>query len=97
MALCQVLKCVDHKTGSAVAVKIVRSRKRFLQQGLIEVKLLEHLRKQASTLPPIDLWCVRRWPCGVWCTRNVHAGRGMAECGSVDTVCFKSHYTLVCW
>lgn len=50
VVLCQVLKCVDHKTGSAVAVKIVRSRKRFLQQGLIEVKLLEHLRKQAS--PP---------------------------------------------
>lgn len=48
VVLCQVLKCVDHKTGSAVAVKIVRSRKRFLQQGLIEVKLLEHLRKQAS-------------------------------------------------
>ncbi|KAK9837440.1 hypothetical protein WJX81_002465 [Elliptochloris bilobata] len=41
-----VLRCHDHKTGGAVAVKIIRSRKRFHQQGLIEVKLLDHLRKQ---------------------------------------------------
>ena len=34
-----------------MAIKIIRSRKRFLQQGLIEVKLLEHLRKQASKQP----------------------------------------------
>ena len=43
-----MLKCHDHKTGGAVAVKIIRSRKRFHQQGLIEVKLLDHLRKQAT-------------------------------------------------
>jgi hypothetical protein len=45
----QVLKCHDHKAGAAVAVKVIRARKRFHQQGLIEVKLLNHLRSQ---VPP---------------------------------------------
>ncbi len=32
-----------------MAVKVIRARKRFHQQGLIEVKLLNHLRSQ---VPP---------------------------------------------
>jgi len=44
-----VLQCHDHRAGAAVAVKVIRARKRFHQQGLIEVKLLNHLRSQ---VPP---------------------------------------------
>ncbi|XP_078382556.1 LOW QUALITY PROTEIN: dual specificity tyrosine-phosphorylation-regulated kinase 4-like [Oculina patagonica] len=42
----QVVKAVDHKTGQHVAVKIIRNKKRFHQQALVEVKILEHLRKK---------------------------------------------------
>lgn len=39
----QVLGCRDHKTGKSVAVKIIRNKKRFHQQALVEVKILEQL------------------------------------------------------
>ncbi|CAG8507625.1 9467_t:CDS:10, partial [Acaulospora morrowiae] len=39
----QVLKCLDHKTGEYVAVKIIRNKKRFHCQALVEVKILENL------------------------------------------------------
>ncbi|CAG8730073.1 17122_t:CDS:2, partial [Racocetra persica] len=41
----QVLKCLDHKTGEYVAVKIIRNKKRFHCQALVEVKILECLNK----------------------------------------------------
>ena len=41
----QVLRCVDHKTGGLVAVKIIRNKKRFHQQALIEVNLLQKLKE----------------------------------------------------
>ena len=40
----QVMKCLDHKTNTLKAVKIIRNKKRFHHQALIEVKILEHLR-----------------------------------------------------
>ncbi|KAI9497246.1 kinase-like domain-containing protein, partial [Zychaea mexicana] len=39
----QVLKCFDHKTGQMVAVKIIRNKKRFHAQALVEVKILKDL------------------------------------------------------
>ncbi|KAI7847099.1 kinase-like domain-containing protein, partial [Circinella umbellata] len=39
----QVLKCLDHKTGQMVAVKIIRNKKRFHAQALVEVKILKDL------------------------------------------------------
>ncbi|GAA5870412.1 hypothetical protein JCM3774_002722 [Rhodotorula dairenensis] len=39
----QVLQCRDHKTGAMVAVKIIRNKKRFHHQALVEVKVLENL------------------------------------------------------
>lgn len=39
----QVLQCRDHKTGLCVAIKIIRNKKRFHQQALVEVKILEKL------------------------------------------------------
>ncbi|XP_002961220.2 probable serine/threonine-protein kinase dyrk2 [Selaginella moellendorffii] len=44
----QVLKCIDHKLKSLRAVKVIRNKKRFHQQALIEVKILEHLRDKAT-------------------------------------------------
>ncbi|XP_053205574.1 dual specificity tyrosine-phosphorylation-regulated kinase 4-like [Panonychus citri] len=42
----QVIKALDHKTGEHVALKIIRNKKRFHQQALVEVKILEHLAKK---------------------------------------------------
>jgi dual specificity tyrosine-phosphorylation-regulated kinase 2/3/4 len=41
----QVLQCRDHCTGQSVAVKIIRNKKRFHHQALVEIKILENLRK----------------------------------------------------
>ncbi|KAI9316194.1 kinase-like domain-containing protein [Dichotomocladium elegans] len=41
----QVVKCYDHKTGQMVAVKLIRNRKRFHAQALVEVKTLADLLK----------------------------------------------------
>jgi dual specificity tyrosine-phosphorylation-regulated kinase 2/3/4 len=40
----QVLKVLDHKTGAVAGLKLIRNKKRFQQQGLIEIKLLEYIR-----------------------------------------------------
>ena len=39
----QVLKCFDHKKDMLVALKMIRNKKRFHHQALVEVKILEHL------------------------------------------------------
>ncbi|KAL9132170.1 MAG: hypothetical protein Q9217_000104 [Psora testacea] len=44
----QVVRCVDHKTGGLVAIKIIRNKKRFHQQALVEVDLLQKLREWVS-------------------------------------------------
>ena len=41
----QVVRCIDHKTGVLVAVKIIRNKKRFHQQALVEVNILRKLRE----------------------------------------------------
>ncbi|KAF1924116.1 uncharacterized protein M421DRAFT_425124 [Didymella exigua CBS 183.55] len=41
----QVVRCIDHKTGGLVAIKIIRNKKRFHQQALIEVNILQKLRE----------------------------------------------------
>ena len=41
----QVLQCLDHKTGKTVAIKLIRNKKRFHHQALVEVKILESLTK----------------------------------------------------
>eukprot|EP00756_Hemistasia_phaeocysticola_P018168 Hpha_TRINITY_DN15579_c2_g2::TRINITY_DN15579_c2_g2_i1::g.106166::m.106166/K18669/DYRK2_3_4; dual specificity tyrosine-phosphorylation-regulated kinase 2/3/4 len=41
----KVLKCFDHKLQRPVALKIIRNKKRFHHQALVEVKILEHLRR----------------------------------------------------
>ena len=46
----QVVRCVDHKTGALVAIKIIRNKKRFHQQALVEVNILKKLREWVSPL-----------------------------------------------
>ncbi|KAL8926366.1 MAG: hypothetical protein Q9172_001817 [Xanthocarpia lactea] len=40
----QVVRCIDHRTGGLVAIKIIRNKKRFHQQALVEVDILQRLR-----------------------------------------------------
>eukprot|EP01132_Coremiostelium_polycephalum_P010942 gene10942-13401_t len=44
-SFCQVVKSYDHKTGEFVALKILRNEKRFYQQALTEIKILEFLKQ----------------------------------------------------
>jgi dual specificity tyrosine-phosphorylation-regulated kinase 2/3/4 len=44
----QVVRCVDHKTGGLEAIKIIRNKKRFHQQALVEVNILQKLREWVS-------------------------------------------------
>lgn len=45
----QVCKALDHKTGEEVAIKIIRNKKRFHRQALIEIKVLEHIQHSVCT------------------------------------------------
>jgi dual specificity tyrosine-phosphorylation-regulated kinase 2/3/4 len=40
----QVVKAFDHKVKEYVALKIIRNKKRFHKQGVVEVRVLDHLR-----------------------------------------------------
>lgn len=52
----QVVRCIDHRTGGLVALKIIRNKKRFHQQALVEVDILQKLREWVgSILIIIDL------------------------------------------
>jgi len=42
----QVVRSYDFKTNNCVALKMVRNKKRFHHQALVEVKILEHLRER---------------------------------------------------
>ena len=42
----QVIKALDHLTKKHVAIKIIRNKKRFHHQALVEVRILDHLRKK---------------------------------------------------
>lgn len=42
----QVVRALDHKTNKHIAIKIIRNKKRFHHQALVEVRLLDELRKK---------------------------------------------------
>ncbi|XP_069484423.1 dual specificity tyrosine-phosphorylation-regulated kinase 4 isoform X2 [Ambystoma mexicanum] len=42
----QVVKCLDHMNNELVAIKIIRNKKRFHHQALVELKILELLRRR---------------------------------------------------
>ena len=52
----QVVRCVDHKTGALVAIKIIRNKKRFHQQALVEVNILQKLREWVTL---ISVWIAK--------------------------------------
>ena len=41
----QTLKCFDYKNNEYVAVKIIRNKKRFHQQAIIETKILKYVKE----------------------------------------------------
>lgn len=41
----QVCKCLDHKTKEIVAVKIIKNKKKFHKQGMVEIKLLQRMKE----------------------------------------------------
>lgn len=49
----QVVRCIDHKTGGLVAIKIIRNKKRFHQQALVEVNILQKLKEWVSIPAPV--------------------------------------------
>ena len=51
----QVVQCRDHMTGGSAAVKIIRNKKRFHAQALVEVKILQQLVEWVS----LPLACMR--------------------------------------
>lgn len=42
----QVCKCFDYKKNSIAAVKLIRNKKRFHHQALVEVKLLQYIKER---------------------------------------------------
>ncbi|KAJ3258370.1 Dual specificity tyrosine-phosphorylation-regulated kinase [Boothiomyces macroporosus] len=42
----QVVKCYDHKTKANIALKIIRNKKRFEKQGVVEVNVLNKLTQE---------------------------------------------------
>jgi dual specificity tyrosine-phosphorylation-regulated kinase 2/3/4 len=53
----QVVRCIDHKTGGLVAIKIIRNKKRFHQQALVEVNILQKLRDWVSLIISLCFFC----------------------------------------
>jgi len=55
----QVLSCRDHATGGSVAIKIIRNKKRFHHQALVEIKILDNLRQWVrGSLHYLDQSCL---------------------------------------
>ncbi|XP_031420010.1 dual specificity tyrosine-phosphorylation-regulated kinase 4 [Clupea harengus] len=42
----QVFRCLDHKTNEVVAIKVIRNKERFHHQALVELKILDALRRK---------------------------------------------------
>ncbi|XP_037909911.1 dual specificity tyrosine-phosphorylation-regulated kinase 2 isoform X3 [Hermetia illucens] len=42
----QVIRALDHKTNQHVAIKIIRNKKRFLNQAVVELDILDELREK---------------------------------------------------
>lgn len=53
----QVVNVFDHKTNGYSALKMIRNKKRFHHQALVEVKILEHIRERdvESTLNVVHM------------------------------------------
>eukprot|EP00826_Nyctotherus_ovalis_P007297 TRINITY_DN11810_c0_g2_i1.p1 TRINITY_DN11810_c0_g2~~TRINITY_DN11810_c0_g2_i1.p1 ORF type:complete len:286 (+),score=58.54 TRINITY_DN11810_c0_g2_i1:478-1335(+) len=61
----QAIKCLDHKTRQIVALKIIKSKKKFYHQAMIEVKILKYLREHdkadtANIVKTFDFFVFRK-------------------------------------
>ncbi len=41
----QVFKCMDHKSEQVVALKMIKNKKRFHEQAIVEIRALDAIRK----------------------------------------------------
>ena len=68
----QALKCVDHKTKELVAVKIIKSKKKFYTQSTIEIKILKYIKKhdpngKANVVKILDYFMFRKHIVRLFC------------------------------
>ncbi len=61
----QAIKCIDHKTKETVALKIIRSKKRFYHQATVEVKILKYIRdidtkRRSNVVKMLDYFTFRK-------------------------------------
>ena len=86
----QVMKCFDYKDNTMKAIKIIRNKKRFHQQALVEVKILNHLKKHVKPARAFPLrFLPASYPFGASRTRDVKIAesdeswlaRGDRKCG----------------
>ena len=56
----QVLHCRDHCTGESMAIKIIQNKleRRFHQQVLVEIKILDNLRRSVCFPLFLSLWLI---------------------------------------
>ena len=64
----QVLKVLDHKTKEMLALKIIRNKKRFVQQATVEARILKHLTAidqddSRNVVHVRDCFAFRKHPC----------------------------------
>ena len=64
----QALKCKDHKTGELVALKVIRSKKKFYQQAMVEVKILKFIKDHdpndtSNMVHMLDFFVFRKHVC----------------------------------
>lgn len=64
----QVIRALDHKTNQHIAIKIIRNKKRFHHQALIEVNILDHLRNKDkdgthNVIHMLESFCFRNHLC----------------------------------
>ena len=67
----QAIKCKDHKTGEMVALKIIRSKKRFYHQATVEVKILKYIKDHdtknlSNVVQILDFFTFRKHICIVF-------------------------------
>ena len=67
----QVCKCWDHKNSKEIALKIIKSHKRFNDQALVEVKVLAYIRKHDKSqnsqfVKMLDSFTFRKHQCIVF-------------------------------
>jgi len=72
----QVLKCIDHKEDKVVAVKIIRSKKKFYKQATVEAEILQYIKEhdpkgKANVVKIFDYFMFRKHVVSIICNNSV--------------------------